>query len=69
MDGSILLRNTVNISADDKLEPLLGYFKKGLTHIGVVTEIQVRDQGQQAPDRSSTAHLMNVVVSAGAEFV
>ena len=41
--SSILLRNTVNISADDKLEPLLGYFKKGLTHIGVVTEIQVRD--------------------------
>jgi metal transporter CNNM len=35
--SSILLRNTVNISADDKLEPLLGYFKKGLTHIGVVT--------------------------------
>ena len=41
--SSILLRNTVNISADDKLEPLLGYFKKGLTHIGVVTQIETRE--------------------------
>ena len=41
--SSILLRNTVTISADDKLEPLLGYFKKGLTHLGVVTEIMHRE--------------------------
>lgn len=41
--SSILLRNTVTISADDKLEPLLGYFKKGLTHIGIVTEIVIRE--------------------------
>lgn len=37
--SSIIIRDTVNISHNDRLEPLLGYFKKGLTHIGIVTEI------------------------------
>jgi len=27
----------IAIEDTDKLEPLLGYFKKGLTHIGAVT--------------------------------
>lgn len=36
--------------ADDKLEPLLGYFKKGLTHIGIVTEIDEGD-GKRDPVR------------------
>ena len=45
----------MNISADDKLEPLLGYFKKGLTHIGIVTQIEVRD------GRDPTHHVVGIV--------
>jgi hypothetical protein len=29
----------IAVDDTDKLEPLLGYFKKGLTHIGMVTQI------------------------------
>jgi len=48
--SSIIIRDTVSILANDKLEPLLGYFKKGLTHIGIVTEIDAGD-GKSDPVR------------------
>jgi metal transporter CNNM len=35
--SSIIIRDVIAVEDTDKLEPLLGYFKKGLTHIGVVT--------------------------------
>jgi Mg2+/Co2+ transporter CorC len=35
--SSIIIRDVIAIEDIDKLEPLLGYFKKGLTHIGIVT--------------------------------
>mmetsp|Transcript_24166 Transcript_24166/g.37134 ORF Transcript_24166/g.37134 Transcript_24166/m.37134 type:complete len:217 (+) Transcript_24166:324-974(+) len=35
--SSILIRDVIGVEDTDKLEPLLGYFKKGLTHIGIVT--------------------------------
>ena len=35
--SSIIMRDVVAVEDTDKLEPLLGYFKKGLTHIGIVT--------------------------------
>jgi metal transporter CNNM len=34
---SSIIRDVIAVDEDDKLEPLLGYFKKGLTHIGIVT--------------------------------
>jgi metal transporter CNNM len=37
--SSILIRDVVAIHDKDRLEPLLGYFKKGLTHIGIVTQL------------------------------
>jgi len=37
--SSIIIRDVIAVDETDKLEPLLGYFKKGLTHIGVVTTI------------------------------
>lgn len=37
--SSIIIRDVIAIEDQDKLEPLLGYFKKGLTHIGIVTKI------------------------------
>ena len=35
--SSIIIRDVIAINQHDKLEPLLGYFKKGMTHIGIVT--------------------------------
>jgi metal transporter CNNM len=35
----IIIKNVVAVEASDKLEPLMGYFKKGLTHIGIVTDV------------------------------
>lgn len=35
--SSIIVRDVIAVDQHDKLEPLLGYFKKGMTHIGVVT--------------------------------
>jgi metal transporter CNNM len=35
--SSIIIRDVIAVGHHDKLEPLLGYFKKGLTHIGIVT--------------------------------
>jgi metal transporter CNNM len=37
--SSIIIRDVIAVEESDKLEPLLGYFKKGLTHIGIVTQI------------------------------
>lgn len=37
--SSIIIRDVIAVEDTDKLEPLLGYFKKGLTHIGIVTTI------------------------------
>ena len=37
--SSIIMRDVVAVEDTDKLEPLLDYFKKGLTHIGIVTQI------------------------------
>lgn len=37
--SSIIIRDVIAVDETDRLEPLLGYFKKGLTHIGVVTSI------------------------------
>lgn len=37
--SSIIIRDTVSINDMDRVEPLLGYFKKGLTHIGIVTMV------------------------------
>jgi len=41
--SSIIIREVVAVGEGDKLEPLLGYFKKGLTHIGIVTKIMEGD--------------------------
>jgi len=35
--SSIIIRDVIAVEDSDKLEPLLGYFKKGHTHIGIVT--------------------------------
>ena len=34
---SIIVKDIIAIQDQDKLEPLLGFFKKGTTHIGIVT--------------------------------
>ena len=34
----------VAIDCNDKLEPLMGFFKRGTTHIGVVTKIKEEDK-------------------------
>ena len=36
---SIIVKDIIAIQDQDKLEPLLGFFKKGTTHIGIVTQI------------------------------
>jgi CBS domain containing-hemolysin-like protein len=35
--SSLVIRDIVTVDDTDKLEPILGYFKKGETHIAVVT--------------------------------
>ena len=37
--SSIIIRDVIAVGNKDRLEPLLGYFKKGLTHIGIVTKL------------------------------
>lgn len=37
--SSIIIRDVIAVKSEDRLEPLLGYFKKGLTHIAIVTEV------------------------------
>ena len=44
--STILIRDVIAVESTDKLEPLLGYFKKGLTHIAIVTEIQLNEGGR-----------------------
>ena len=41
--SSIIIRDVIAVEDQDKLEPLLGYFKKGLTHIGIVTQTILGD--------------------------
>jgi metal transporter CNNM len=36
--SSIIIKDVIAVGNKDKLEPLLGYFKDGLTHIGIVTK-------------------------------
>jgi len=54
--SSILIRDVVAVDSNDKLEPLLGYFKKGLTHIGIVTETEILEDG-----RDPTRKIIGVV--------
>lgn len=44
--SSILIRDVIAVDGEDKLEPLLGYFKKGLTHIGIVTTTHIEPMGR-----------------------
>jgi metal transporter CNNM len=44
--SSIIIRDVIAVEETDKLEPLLGYFKKGHTHIGIVTSVVIRDDGR-----------------------
>lgn len=41
--SSIIIKDVLAVGHKDKLEPLLGYFKDGLTHIGIVTKFMVED--------------------------
>jgi len=38
--SSIVVKDVIAVDDKDKLEPLLGYFKRGLTHIAIVTRIE-----------------------------
>lgn len=44
--SSIIIRDVIAVEADERLEPLLGYFKKGSTHIGIVTAIREAEAGR-----------------------
>lgn len=44
--STIIIRDVIAVEEDDRLEPLLGYFKKGLTHIGIVTQIIKGESGR-----------------------
>lgn len=48
--SSIIIRDVIAVEDQDKLEPLLGYFKKGLTHIGIVTQTIIGD-GMKDPTK------------------
>ena len=39
--SSILFHDIVLVDHDDKLEPIFGFFKRGMTHIAVVTKTKV----------------------------
>jgi len=41
--SSIIIRDVIAVDEKDRLEPLLGYFKKGLTHIAIVTQTILGD--------------------------
>jgi len=41
--SSILFQDMVLVDHDDKLEPIFGYFKRGMTHIAVVTQTKQHD--------------------------
>jgi hypothetical protein len=44
--SSIIIKDVIAVGNKDKLEPLLGYFKDGLTHIGIVTKFLIEDEGK-----------------------
>jgi len=46
--SSIIIKDVIAVGNKDKLEPLLGYFKDGLTHIGIVTQYMVEDSGKKS---------------------
>jgi CBS domain containing-hemolysin-like protein len=48
--SSIIIRDVIAVGNQDKLEPLLGYFKKGLTHIGIVTQFHTVDDSKRKDD-------------------
>jgi metal transporter CNNM len=45
--SSIIIKDVIAVGNKDKLEPLLGYFKDGLTHIGIVTKFMIDEGGKQ----------------------
>ena len=49
--SSIIVRDVIAVDEEDRLEPLLGYFKKGLTHIGIVTALR-KDNDATGKDRT-----------------
>jgi len=44
--SSLVIREVIAVEDKDKLEPLLGYFKKGLTHIGIVAKTILPGDGR-----------------------
>jgi hypothetical protein len=45
--SSIIIKEVIAVGHTDKVEPLLGYFKDGLTHIGIVTKVMVEDSSKK----------------------
>jgi metal transporter CNNM len=43
--SSIIMSDVIAVDFDDKIEPILNYFKKGLTHFGVVTKVVAQGTG------------------------
>lgn len=56
--SSIIIRDTVSINETDRVEPLLGYFKKGLTHIGIVMRVS---EAQSANVKDPKPEVMGIV--------
>jgi hypothetical protein len=48
--SSIIIKDVIAVGHTDKLEPLLGYFKDGLTHIGIVTKYMDEDNKKARVD-------------------
>ena len=55
--SSMIIREVIAVDHEDKLEPLLGYFKKGLTHIAIVTQIK----DNKNVDRDPTKEVVGIV--------
>lgn len=49
--SSIIIKDVIAVGNKDKLEPLLGYFKDGLTHIGIVTKFMIDESNQKSIDK------------------
>ena len=47
--SSIIIRDVVAVDDTDKIEPLIQYFKRGLTHIGAVTQVVGGGKGKGDP--------------------
>ena len=56
--SSMIIREVIAVDHEDKLEPLLGYFKKGLTHIAIVTQIKDNKENR---DRDPTKEVVGIV--------